>query len=124
MPAKVASKARPSEASTVEDQDVAGAQPTLLVTLEGVPLDLVLTAMQGKLRLDLDEVAGRPLQRVEYRVDDGDWHVLDQRGRRWQAFFDTDDIVPGVHRLEVRAALGDGARSTAHGVFRVRGGGL
>ena len=93
-----------------------------MVTLEGVPIDLIITAARGRLVLELDEQGGEaPPEAVSFRVDDSPWAPLDRVGRRWRRILSTADLAQGEHRIEVLAAWATGQRRCVEGRFRIRG---
>ena len=94
-----------------------------MVTLEGMPIDLVLTAARGRLVLELDELGtAPPPEAVTFRVDEAPWAPLDRVGRRWRRILWTTELTTGEHRIEVMAAWQSGERRTVEGRFRIRGG--
>ena len=92
------------------------------VTLEGVPIELVVTAARGRLMLEVDEMGEAHLDAAAFRVDDGPWDPLDRVGGRWRRVLSTDELPPGEHEIEVVGADPEGKKHKVSGVFRVRSG--
>jgi len=92
----------------------------VIAKLGGVPLDLLLTAVRGPVRLEIEEAGSAEIEEAKFRIDKGEWTELDRAGRVWRAELTTQELVDGQHTIDLQVHSSEGEQDEVHGAFRVR----